>query len=294
MSMLSELEARAGASSADREEWLAERLSGITATEVRDLVKEGPAFRRKLLRIKRGDEVAPWVSTEFTEWGHLREPVLIQAAAEYGIEPESRVFHAADDPRFLASPDGVGWDFDGLTVAECKTSKHDIAPGSPHFEAYGYADQMQWQMHVTGAEKCLYIWEQHEAFIPGPIRTEWVHRDQDRITELIGIASAFLEDLGQEQTVDPTLRALVEARETARAVAAEADANLRAYVEAQGIGSADVGGWTVSYSTPKPRRAFDQQAFKAAHAGLYQEFTRAGEPGKPVLRVTRKKETQNG
>lgn len=38
MGVLDELEARAGASDQDREQWLAERRRGVTATELRDIM----------------------------------------------------------------------------------------------------------------------------------------------------------------------------------------------------------------------------------------------------------------
>ena len=49
MGVLDELEARAGASDQDREQWLAERRRGVTATELRDIML---ASNRDVVRVR--------------------------------------------------------------------------------------------------------------------------------------------------------------------------------------------------------------------------------------------------
>lgn len=295
---LEAIEARAGASSADRDAWLAERLTGVTATEVRDLKVKGAAYRRDLLAIKTGQKTDTFTGNRYTRWGQEREPFLMaHAAREWGIMPESRVFHAAGNPRHLASPDGVGINFDGeLMLAECKTSTKHIAPGTDAYDDAGYYWQMQWQMYVTGAAWCLYVIEQHSDFAPHEILDYRVERDEDAITELVTLATGFLVELDahRENQPDPVVNArvleLVEQRDQAKAFAAALDEELRDVLDEHGIEALDVGGWSVTYSMPKPRTTFDSKAFKEDHADLYEQYVRTSDPGGKTLRAVKRKE----
>jgi hypothetical protein len=125
------------------------------------------------------------------------------------------VFRATDNRRFLASPDGLGVDFDDqLVLSEIKTSKDDIAPGTEHFVSKGYRAQMVWQMRVMGARRCVYAWEQHDSdwqdrggsyLEPAPLYEEplyaWVEYDEKLAAELEAIALDFLAALDSEREV---------------------------------------------------------------------------------------------
>lgn len=302
---LQAVRARALASSLDRAEWLRARMGGVTATEVRDIVNRGETFRRDLIAQKTGVKPSVPFSNRYVEWGKEREQVLIEEAAGFGVEPEEHVFHAEGNERFLASPDGLGVDIDGrILVAEVKTSQHDLSVGSPEYVRTGYEDQMQWQMFVTGAEGCVYIWEQHDndwvlgkdgVERPDPVDmgVEFVARDEERIAVLVTAAEEFLTDLdagAEEADADPviadTLLRLMVARRDAKAEVERIEEELRGFLELHKIASSEVAGWKVSYGTPKPRRSFDASAFKADHADLHAQYMRESAPGKPTLRVT--------
>lgn len=207
---LTDLLERAGASDADRELWLAERAQGITATEVRDLVI-GAKREQDLIDLKLGRKVDSFTGNQYTEWGKLREPVIAAALRGQGIEPESRVFHGEQNSRHLASPDGIGVDFDDVViVSEIKTAAYDLAPGTPVLAKKGYVHQMQWAMHVTGAARCRFVVEERIAtawdsqsrpieFVPGEMHEHWIERDQAAIDELVLIADAFLAELDRQR-----------------------------------------------------------------------------------------------
>lgn len=206
---LAELELRAGASDTDREAWLAERRTGITATEVRDLWLEKHGYkpyttRAELLgrKVGRIAEVGDLSYVPVIGWGKARESVVAEEIERrFSIAPESRVFRSADHPQKLASPDGVGVDFDGeLVVSEIKTAGKDIAPGTEAFKAKGYLAQMVWVMLVTGARRCVYGHEYRidapgGGFEPGLQRFWWIDYDQLLAAELNDIADDFLADL---------------------------------------------------------------------------------------------------
>jgi hypothetical protein len=190
---------RAGASDTDREAWLAERRSGVTATEVRDL-KIGAVTFAQLADRKLGRLPESFAGNAYTQWGVEREPEIARwLEAGFSILPESRVFHAADDPRKLASPDGVGVSFDGdLLISEVKTAgaKYDLTPGSDDFSAKGYGYQVQWGLRVLGAQRALFAWEERLGF-PGNFsigqsHIAWIERDELVIAELDKLADDFL------------------------------------------------------------------------------------------------------
>lgn len=208
--VVAELEQRAGASDKDREQWLAERRRGVTATEIRELmlgnITDEELADRKLGRIR--DDFA---GNAYTAWGNEREPVIAAIVEQrWAIRPESRVFRAADNPRHLASPDGLGVDFDEtLRASEIKTGaeRFDLAPWGHDFEKKGYGLQIQWNHHVLGAERTLYSWEQRlgmpGSFRPGLLRHEWVERDDKVIARLVERADRFLAVLDARAAEEP-------------------------------------------------------------------------------------------
>jgi len=201
--VLEALEERAGASDADREEWLAARRQGVTATEIRDLYLKKTTIQ-KLVRRKLGLDVDSFNGNVFTEWGNLREPIIAEVVEKrYGIHAESRVFRAADEPRFLASPDGVGVNFDEeLQISEIKTGGMDLAPWLGAYVDKGYGIQQQWGMRVVGARRSLFAWELREVgaegeFYSGRLQFAWVERDDALIEKLEKLARRFLAALDE-------------------------------------------------------------------------------------------------
>lgn len=203
--VLEALEQRAGASDADREAWLADRRTGITATEVRDLYLRKITVRELVNRkLGRVPEIGDLSHVPVIGWGKEREPVIAEVIAERfpGIRPESRVFRSAGNPRHLASPDGLGlYGFDEeLTVSEIKTAGKNIPPWSDAYAEKGYEIQQQWVMHVLGARRSLYAWEIRlddfaGGFVPGDLKFEWVPRNDDLIVKLVKLADGFLTAL---------------------------------------------------------------------------------------------------
>lgn len=208
---LAEVYSRAGASDKNRDVWLGERHGGVTATQIRELYLQGAGYKARLIAEKVGRINEAFVGNQYTAWGNTREPVIAEWAVRFGIIPESRVFRAADNPRFLASPDGIGVDFDGnIIIDEIKTGKDDIRLGTEAFERKGYLIQQVWGMRVIGAKRCLYICEQHDSQWgdrggempePYPLRPEpdvaWIEWADhlELAAELEAIAVDFLADL---------------------------------------------------------------------------------------------------
>ena len=91
------------------------------------------------------------------------------------------------DRLHLATPDCVS--DDGTVLAEIKTTSKpfDRVPKQ-------YLRQIWWQQYVLGAERTLFVWEQHSEFVPvGPPKHVWVERDEDEIAMLVDRADRLLE-----------------------------------------------------------------------------------------------------
>lgn len=301
MRVLDELEQRAVADeSKDREAWLAARREGITATEVATLAKSPAAAFR--LREEKQSGVSSFTGNKWTAWGKEREPIIAARYAGVGLLPTSKLYRSTDDARYLASPDMIGEDFDeSLYLGEIKTSKYNLAPEGDYFRTTTYYDQMQWQMFVTGARWCTFIWEQHdgewvEQFdgTYGPtvreIRSEHVERDDDRIEHLVGIADRFLAgarlvgtDVDLEQRVADAKARELEARTVLAEVMTEAE---RAWPEGHAFES---HGFRYSLAAAPSEGALrlDQKAFDAHlrtvvpnFDELREGFMKRGAPGK--------------
>lgn len=171
-------------SSADRVAWLRARLWGVTATDARRLVTSRGKVskqRERLLAEKFSGRTLPRLP-QFAH-GIEREPVIAAWVHQrFGIAPSGALCVGAND-RHLATPDGIG----EHSIAEIKTSVEDLDGA-----ARTYADQLQWQLHVTGCERVLFVVE-HRHTMRRDFR--WVGRDEARIALLAEHADAFLAEL---------------------------------------------------------------------------------------------------
>lgn len=323
---LEDLLTRAGASDQDYEAWKAERRGGVTATEVRDLYlarqsSEGAYLRaiQDLVDLKLGRREDAFVDNQYTAWGRKREPIIADAIAwAHGIDDEHRVFRAADNPRKLASPDGIGVAGGDLRISEIKTGKYAMPPGSDALRKKGYVAQMVWGMRVTGARRCLYRWEQHnddwvevgERFRePSAIlqtHEHWIEYDEALAAELDAIADQFLAEVDRQRAGGGPVNSpddyevLVNAYLAADAAAARAKAraeDLKAQI-AERIGGQEGFKVTttqahVTWVTSKPRRVFDEAAWakKApaqhrAFVAAKEKYTREGAAPTPYVKIT--------
>lgn len=208
-----------------RQPWLDFRRGGITATEIRDW-RQGSKRRQIILHKVTGtdDDISDIPGVRH---GNLREPVIGDwVREEFGITPTSAVFAHADNPRYLASPDGVTLDiFSGALVVgipeaallEIKTDSEDLTPGpidadrtliyvtpGSKFDKMGYYAQLQWQMFVMNAATTLFVWESHTGEVDpetgtytpdGPPQYVWVPRDQAVIDTLVEMADDALAQI---------------------------------------------------------------------------------------------------
>jgi hypothetical protein len=173
------------ARSVDRDAWLHARSQGVTATMVAK-ASTPAGFRDVIEQIENPVDITP---NAVMDWGNYREPFIAQVVKErYGIMPNDwLIARDADLCRWqMATPDGLSMDHS--VIAEIKTTGKplDTIP-------IAYRRQMQWQMYVTGAERCLFAYELRlegpEGFVPGfDVECQWVDYDAEMIADLVAVA----------------------------------------------------------------------------------------------------------
>lgn len=287
----------------DEQAWFEARRNGVTATEVRDLEAKGAAFRGDLLTSKRTGE-RTFTGNAYTNWGLEREPVIAaDIELRFGHKPSDLLIHAPENVRHLATPDGLHLKDGMVSIAEIKTSKHDLHPAGDHFARANYMAQCQWQMYCAGDDvtELLFAWEQRLGepgeFEAGELNFEWIERDQSHIERLIALADGFLAELDGEaddpddyaQLVSEYLRHKSHADHSLEAAALVAE-QIRGLIGDREQFSIATTYGKVTLSTPKATQRFDSTAFKTAEPDLYKQFVKESQ-AKPSLRITPVKET---
>ena len=174
------------ADGSSRDAWKEARYSVIGASDAAYLSKPESVHLYLASKLKRD----VFTGNVFTENGYRFEPMILGWA---GYEHNTALIHAHDEPGFAATPDGMS--VDHRTLAEAKTTGKDW--NTPPIK---YVRQCQWQMHVTGAERCLLVWnlrvpDEHGWFYLGWIepKTKWIDRDDAEIAKLVTVADRLLE-----------------------------------------------------------------------------------------------------
>lgn len=194
--MTPELEARIVADSRDRVAWLRARARGITATDVAALSGESSIGRAADAKLGAGPRFG---GNAYTDHGRRREPeIAAWVAATHGIMPSSALFRAEVEKRHLATPDGVTVDAAGsVLLAEIKTTNKSwrTIPRT-------YLRQVWWQQHVLGADRTLFVWEEHDEFRPihDEPRSVWIERDDKEIGRLVVLATRLIDELYRRTT----------------------------------------------------------------------------------------------
>lgn len=177
----------------DEAAWLRARQTGISASMIPKAMTPGgrATFVQDYLAPA---EDAGWFE-QYREHGHRREREFLGAwiADAFGMQHNTALWASDANPRHLATPDGIKIGPEGFpALYELKTSTKPMPRTTPRH----YRDQMQFQMYVMGAPRCLLVWEQHEDFRPvGLPEWRWVERDDARITELVRVADALLWEI---------------------------------------------------------------------------------------------------
>ncbi|WP_166986946.1 YqaJ viral recombinase family protein [Canibacter zhoujuaniae] len=173
-------------------EWLQARYAGITASDVAKLASRTSiesTARNKLLKGVSGGGFG----NAYTQHGIEREPVIAAwVETNFGIHPSQALYHAPNNRRHLATPDGIREHNGIIELSEIKTTNKPFK-GVPR----NYLRQIYWQQHVLEAERTLFVWEQHSNFIPVSDHPQWmwVERNERAIKDLVQLADELIERL---------------------------------------------------------------------------------------------------
>ena len=285
----------------DHDEWLEQRRKVLTATEIAKAIRS-PKYARDLHDEKRTG-VQKFTGNKYTEWGKLREPVI--AHYIWNKIDERLVVNddlwISDDETIGATPDMVDRGYTNRQplrrVAEIKTVvEHlDWHEGDipPH-----YYDQVQIQMYVTESDECLFAWEPYEIVgdsfrVAGKIRHRIIHRDADRIAELLEFAAKWRAGEAEElPDISYPLEQIAKLTEQKRALddlitgfreeISEQIGNEPASYEFPGLA-------TVTMKRASIRKTFNASKFRKDHPEMAEQYTTEKE-GKPTLSITFAKE----
>ena len=166
-------------------DWVRARKEGVTATQVSKAAT--PAGFEQA--VQNWFEDFQETDNDFMKFGRDMEPVIAKHVHErFGILPNEWLIANRDTVWHLATPDGLSLDHE--LIAEIKTTGQDWEAESIPIQ---YRRQVQWQLYVTGAEKCLFAYELRlegpEGFVPGfDVECQWIDRDEKMIGDLIKVA----------------------------------------------------------------------------------------------------------
>lgn len=168
--------------------WVEARRGGVTATQVakastpagyveavQDVLTPPEPFDNPYMAFGRDQEgtIGLWLKEQFDVFPNEWLIASDQPVPEGG-------------PQYLATPDGLS--LDHTTISEVKTTGKDWSTSVVPIQ---YRRQIQWQLFVTGAERCVLAWLLR-AEVDGRMVPAWfepktmeVSRDEDMILELV-------------------------------------------------------------------------------------------------------------
>lgn len=153
--------------SANYDEWLRVRATGVTATMV-GKAHDDKGFAEVVSQIV---DPTPIPDNAYMAFGRDQESNIIDRLAErFDISGNDWLIASSDAQWMMATPDGLSPDH-GMIV-EVKTTGRDW--GSYEWVPMSYKRQVQWQLYVTGAEECVFAWMLRDKTPEGTFVPAWV------------------------------------------------------------------------------------------------------------------------
>lgn len=173
---------------ATEHERLTARRSGIGSSDLGPIMGTNTRYRtpRTLWEDKTGRVEVDTATSEAAEWGQTLERTIGLAFAqrfETQLIDAPYILASKQNPVWMASPDFAVMLNGRLELVECKSRRNPWPDGVPQ----DIVDQCQWQLAVTGVEKC------HVAVLFGgqELKTYGLVRDEPRIAVLREAVSQF-------------------------------------------------------------------------------------------------------
>lgn len=178
----------------DFDGWLRARRSGVTATQVANAMT--PAGFEKAAADFLSEHVEQ--DNPYMKFGRDWESHIAEFCAErFDVAPNEWLIRG-DNPTHLATPDGIS--ATEPIIGEYKTTGKDWVTVDKL--PVRYRRQVQWQLHVTGAERAIVAWLVREEvdgmMIPATFAPSfgWIDRDEKMIADLIVTADRLWKLVG--------------------------------------------------------------------------------------------------
>ncbi|QQU97764.1 ERF family protein [Corynebacterium amycolatum] len=288
------------------DEWLEARRRFITATMMARLMVSRSEWPRVWDEREHG---APRFTNDYLEYGHDREPVIAQDLNKPWDGIDSRLVHndrpqsifVADDGVSAATPDMyTDPNDDDMVIAEIKTVKVDRAWPKPGLRQSPrdviparYWWQVQMQLYVTGAERCIFAWETHEDFVPQKIQWCFIAPDKEAFKQIEATRDEFLSGKWRDEHNDhrAMLQSMIhryselgESINELKQRQADLKEQMSFLLEVGQSFKCDYG--SVNVQAPQKKHRFDQVGFKKAHPDLFAEYYQITEPKNDTPVVT--------
>jgi predicted phage-related endonuclease len=177
----------------DFEGWLEARLHGVTATQVAKAATPA-GYREVLAGLLNPVSID---DNDYMRFGREQEgPIGMWVKDFSGVMPNEWLIAHDTNRHHLATPDGISLSHD--TISEVKTTGKDWLPVQIPI---AYRRQVQWQLHVTGTDRCVFAWmlrvEVNGVFQPGWFEPKWmsIRRDPNMILELSAVADKLWDEV---------------------------------------------------------------------------------------------------
>lgn len=178
--------------SVSAERWLSARREGVTATQVARAAS-GPGGFEQAVEDYRADFVEQ--DNPYMAFGRVWEgPISMWLKEQHEIMPNDWVIRHDENAHHLCTPDGLSPSHE--FISEIKTTGKEWNPERIPVQ---YRRQVQWQLHVTGAEACFFAWmlreERDGAFLPAWFEPSMIvmDRDEEMIASLVKVADDLWE-----------------------------------------------------------------------------------------------------
>lgn len=182
-------------------EWHKARRNGVSATSVARAAASEKAFYTEVDNLLHPVEIA---DNPYMKFGRDKEEFIIDCIDSfYGIKHNEWLMAAKypGDEWQLATPDGIS--DDGYYIAEVKTTGTDWDGKAIPIQ---YRRQVQWQLHVTGATKCVFAWLLRKQREDGTMVSAWyapkmviIERDEKMIAELVEVGRRLMTEINNTE-----------------------------------------------------------------------------------------------
>lgn len=275
---------------ANQDEWLAERMKGIGASEAPIIMGVSRyKSRDQLWAEKMSGVVPPQLSNNAIDLGHLLEIPLLQFYSQqtgHQVVHEGQVIYASDQFDFIrASPDGRGVSYGAPGIIEVKTTTQNWTSLPYHVwiqvQQQLFVREEEWADVIALTQNRPRIWSvsRDEAFIEKLVQEEisfWESVQERTRPELISFVQGSGDGVELPKPMTTLIRELVEIKEAIKDLK-ERETSIsnviKTWADLEGAEELLVDGVKVAKVSQYETTRFDTASLKAEHPELVEQYT---------------------